>query len=296
MLRLILPMILFHLFQASICFAAGEQRQGDLSTSNLKQKYQETDSELNEKYKWAMSLATELQKESLRRTQRIWINYRDAKCNDLADFSRAKDISKEDILNECKIWETSIRSDELYCISLTLKVSEPRDNKIHCAYRFPVIAKTDPDRWVPKWPKTNQIVKSDWKYYGEGEKGPWTGYVLEDRPLDYYRYNLVAYYPDLKYFGEINLDIKLVGKLGLYNIYDAIDSSKSIKLILAETRPMFYKPLYLLVPVPDTTVGQSKIVSSDGKQMLVTESPTWRGTYKKSFTLNDKLIPTPTDN
>jgi len=67
-------------------------------------------------------------------------------------------------------------------------------------------------------------------------------------------------------------------------------------LILVETRPLFYKPIYLLVPVPDTTVGPSKIISSNGKQVLVTESPTWRDTYKKSFTLNDQLIPTPTDN
>jgi uncharacterized protein YecT (DUF1311 family) len=298
--RLLLLFIVFQLFHLGICEAANNQKSEIKPATDLKMKYADVDGRLNERYKSTLNYASELQKDSLRRTQRIWIDYRDAKCNDITEFSRAKDVSKEDILLECKIWETTKRTDELICLSETLMSVPPNEhieNKIGCAYNYPVIAKTDPNRWIPKWPKTNQIVKSDWLFYIEGEKGPSEGYVLEDKPLDYYRYNLVDYYPDLKYFGEIKLEITLVGKLGLYNIYDAISTTKKgIKLILVETRPMFYKPIYLLVPGPDTTNLPSKIILSKGKQMLVTESPTWRGTYKKSFILNDKMIPTPLNN
>jgi Uncharacterized protein conserved in bacteria len=294
-MRHILILTLIQLFLTGICYA-DEQAKVIQKKADLKQNFEEADVRLNDAYKKVMSLASETQRKSLRDTQRIWIKYRDAKCTDISDLSRAKDVSKDDILNECKIWESHKRSDELLCLSETLKLTPTHtDNKMMCAYQYPFIAKTDLDKWLPSWPKTNQIVKSNWKYYGEGEKGPWEGYVLEEKPLDYYRYNLVDYYPDLKFFGEINLDVKLIGKFGLYNVYDAM--AGVIKLILIETRPQLYKPLYLLVGVCGTTLLPSQIETLNGRQVLITKSLSDRSTYtyEKSFMLNDKGVPTPVD-
>jgi hypothetical protein len=113
------------------------------------------------------------------------------------------------------------------------------------------------------------------------EATPLSSYPLEkpSSVLDHYLDNLLVIHPELKwdleFAGNKKLDpkVSMVGRWHDFDVYDVIEKSLHLKQIVLESPPGMYRILYSLATGTRVVPGPSKIVTVQGKPILVTSSP-----------------------